>query len=373
VSSEDLKTMTVYTARTLSLCLFASAAIHADQVTLKNGDRVTGSIVKSDGKTLVISTPDIKTADKKPKESGEVTVAWDQVVAIETSAPVFIAIGNDKPVSATLATRDGRVEVESGGARRQVALADISALRDAAEQREYERLLSPRWLDLWQGSFTLGFAGTQGNAEAFTAAAAFKAARITRSDKTTVYLNAIRASAEINNVSETTAQAVRGGWSYGKNISSRFFVNVFNDYEYDRFQNLDLRFVLGGGLGYIAWQVEERGRLDILAGVAYNREKFSPPRPQEPFTRNSAEAYFGDDFTYTLNDRVALYQNFRVFPNLSDGGEYRINFDAGANTKLTRWLTWNVGLSDRFLSNPVPGRLQNDLLYTTGIGITFAR
>jgi hypothetical protein len=49
-----------------------------------------------------------------------------------------------------------------------------------------------------------------------------------------------------------------------------------------------------------------------------------------------------------------------------------MNFDIGANTRLFRWLTWNLAVSDRFLSNPVPGRQKNDLLYTTGVGISFA-
>ena len=33
-----------------------SSALLADQVTLKNGDRFTGKVVKSDGKTLVLHT-----------------------------------------------------------------------------------------------------------------------------------------------------------------------------------------------------------------------------------------------------------------------------------------------------------------------------
>ena len=37
------------------------------------------------------------------------------------------------------------------------------------------------------------------------------------------------------------------------------------------------------------------------------------------------------------------------------------------------WLTWNLSLSDRYLSNPVPGRKTNDFLYTTGLGIAFAQ
>ena len=41
----------------LMMLLGLSTAVLADQVTLKNGDRLTGTVVKSDGKTLVCCTP----------------------------------------------------------------------------------------------------------------------------------------------------------------------------------------------------------------------------------------------------------------------------------------------------------------------------
>ncbi len=50
-----------------------------------------------------------------------------------------------------------------------------------------------------------------------------------------------------------------------------------------------------------------------------------------------------------------------------------MNFDAGASTQLTKWLNWNIAISDRFLNLPVAGRKKNDFLYTTGFGINFAR
>jgi hypothetical protein len=62
-----------------------------------------------------------------------------------------------------------------------------------------------------------------------------------------------------------------------------------------------------------------------------------------------------------------------MFNNLSDTGTYRVNGDLGLSTKIAKWLTWNLALSDRYLSNPAPGRKTNDFLYTTGLGITFAR
>ncbi len=51
---------------------------------------------------------------------------------------------------------------------------------------------------------------------------------------------------------------------------------------------------------------------------------------------------------------------------------FRQNFDAGLSAKLTKWLTWNASISDRYLSNPVAAK-KNDLLYTTGLGFTFTR
>jgi hypothetical protein len=62
-----------------------------------------------------------------------------------------------------------------------------------------------------------------------------------------------------------------------------------------------------------------------------------------------------------------------MFPNLTDTGEYRVNFDLGAVTTIKKWLGWQVTASDRFLSNPLFGRQRNDLLLSTGLRLSFAR
>jgi len=62
-----------------------------------------------------------------------------------------------------------------------------------------------------------------------------------------------------------------------------------------------------------------------------------------------------------------------MFNNLSETGEFRINFDAGTVTALTKWLSFQVTYSDRYLSNPVGDRKNNDVLFTTGLRINFAR
>jgi hypothetical protein len=58
---------------------------------------------------------------------------------------------------------------------------------------------------------------------------------------------------------------------------------------------------------------------------------------------------------------------------LSESGEYRLQFDTALVTQLYRWIGWQISLSDRFLSNPIPGVRKNDLLLTTGLRFNVGR
>ncbi len=279
---------------------------------------------------------------------------------------------DESTMKGTLATSGATVQVVAAGQTQSVAPADITAIRNADEQKTYLRLLKPGILDVWTITGNLGIAATAGNAKTFSFTLPINAVRSTNHDKTTAYFNLVRASAVVNNVSSSTANAVRGGWAYSRNLRPLLFWNFFNDYEYDRFQTLDLRIVLGSGFGYGLWKTE-RGRFDVVGGFGWNRESFDPARPRLPFVRNSGELFWGDDWAYKLNGKTSLTQSYRMFHNLTQSGEYRQNFDFGLNTKLTKWLTWSGAFSDRYLSNPAPGRKRNDVLLSTGFGFTFHR
>lgn len=332
----------------------------ADEVTLKNGDRITGTVVRKEGNTLVL----------KADALGTLNVPWDQVVEMRADKPLHLVLADGRTLEGTpVLSQD---EIRIAGTRAALSRTEVVTIRNEQEQAAYERTLHPSWTRLWTGMVTVGLAGAQGNAQTRTFTAGWNADRTTNTDKTSLHLSAVKASAVIGGVSAGTAQAVRGGWAYNRSVQSRLFVNTFNDYEYDRFQALDLRFVLGGGIGCGVWK-GERSKLDLIGGGAYNHEKFSPPAPAIAFSRDSAEAYWGDDYAWKLREGTTFVQSFRMFHNLSEAGAWRMNFDAGTSVRLLRWLSWNLNLSNRYLSNQVPGRKKNDLLYSTGLGISFSR
>lgn len=333
------------------------AMLFADQVTLKNGDTITGAILKKDGGKLTI----------KSEFLGEVTMPWAAVAAIKSNEAVVVALSNGKVLSGPVRSEGNDIRVTTPGGVTSSPLAEVAAIRGETEQKKYERLVSPGWLDLWAGYFDLGLALARGNARISTLTSSFNAVRATRSDKTLLYYNQIYSTALVGGTSAATAQAIRGGVSYDHNLRPRLFLNGLNYYDYDKFQNLDLRFAAGGGLGFHAIK-GERTLLDVLGGADYTRESFT-----NNLNRNSAEAYWGDDWSYKLSGKTSVNQSYRMFNNLTRTGEYRINFDLGSSTTLKKWLSWQLTASDRFLSNPVLGRQRNDLLVTTGLRLSFSR
>jgi len=154
--------------------LFASCAAWADQIVMKDGDRVTGSIVKKDGATVTIES----------KNFGLVTVKWDDIATIRTDEALNVVLPEERTVKGNLQTRDGRIEVAAEGAPQVVAPADIVALRNAKEQQSYERLLHPGLLDLWVISGSLNIAGSKGNAQTSTLTTPINFVRASRTSRT---------------------------------------------------------------------------------------------------------------------------------------------------------------------------------------------
>jgi hypothetical protein len=329
----------------------------ADQVLLSNGDTITGAIVKKDGAKLTI----------KSEFLGEVSMPWSAVKSIKSDAELVVVLPGGETVKGKLSTSGDALQVAAPTGAKSAPLTGVTAVRDAAEQHAWERLQHPGLLELWTGNYDMGLALARGNARTDTLTNAVTASRITTKDKITLYFNQIYASARVNGVSSDTANAVRGGWAYNRQVSPRFFVDTLNDYEHDAFQNLDLRFVAGGGFGWNAIK-KENTRFDISAGGDYDRDNFS-----DNTHRNSAEVNYGDTLFYKASASTTVTQAFRLFNNLSRSGEYRMNFDLGTVTAIKKWLGWHVTASDRFLSNPAFGRQRNDILLSTGFRLTFAR
>jgi putative salt-induced outer membrane protein len=355
---------------------FAAGACRADQVTLKNGDRLTGKIVSGDGKTLLL----------KSDFAGDVTIQWDAITAIESADNINITLKDGTRLAGKVTTQDGKFVI-AGAPAATPAKESIVAVRNNAEQHAFdaaaERMAHPKFTYFWRGMFDTGLALTRGNSETANFTLAAKAIRETPRDKLTVYGDYIFANNSSIPPTVTTANALDAGLRGDLNLTPRLFVFALTDFQTNELQHLDLRSVFGGGFGYHVIKTPN-STLDVFAGITYDRDSFGSypitnPAPPPPLitipskVANSAEVVIGEEFDTKLSKRSSLTERFSFYPNLSHTGDYRFQLDTNIATQISSWLSWQVTLSDRYISYPPVTLKANDLLLSTGLRVTWGK
>jgi putative salt-induced outer membrane protein YdiY len=339
----------------IALIIFFNLLVFADQVTLKNGDRLTGTILKSDGKTLVVQTD----------YAGELSLKWEAVQAIDSKENLHLQLQNGQTVAGPVTGSDGKLQVSTPRGAVEASISDVKALRSDAEETAYENSLHPGLFQEWKSGLNLGFALTRGNSETKNLSIGFVATRQTLHDKLGAYANSVYSSNDAPGaVPSTTANTAGGGFRYDHDLRKRLFAFVAADFFSDALQGLNIRAVEGGGLGFHAIK-NDRTALDFLGGANYTHESYTA------FTRNFAALTIGESWTQKLGKSTALLQDLNFFPDLNDMGEYRATFDFGTVTKLTHRLGWQNSFSDIYVTNPPAGKRKNDLVLTTGLNVSF--
>ena len=217
---------------------------------------------------------------------------------------------------------------------------------------------------MWAGTFDTGVGLVRGNSDSTNFTFGLNAVRAAARDKILLYTNSAFSRSTADGITSTTAQTIAGGVRYDLNVSTKSFgfgtLDLFND----RFQDLDLRTVIGAGGGYHAVK-NKRTTFDVLFGGTFDREFFTT------FNRSSAEVLVGETLTRKFLATSSFNESVFFYPNMSSTGNYRSTISMGLVTKLTKILSWQTSFNDYYLSDPPPGKKTNDLLFSTGLRLTF--
>ena len=332
--------------------------LFADQVILKNGDRISGAVLRFDGKNVVM----------KSEFAGEVTIPWTAVTAITSTTPLSVGLKDGQVIVGTVQGSESKFEVATKDTGTVSAPRDtVVSIRSKEEQAAYdaqiERYRNPRLIDLWTGALDLGYAQSEGNAEAETFNLTANAARSTsRQDVGLFRFHFL----------ERPGPGNRRKVHHGQRQTRR-----------DRLQPEPQQ------EGVCLWVGGSRKRSVPVAGPALRpggRRRI--PRYQERHDgarstsrchaqsrilqhrpgSTTGEALLGEVFMHKFN-KITTFQIVLTSP----GSINRMNFDASLATSIRKWLSWQLAISDRYLSAPAPGHKDNDLLFTTGARLTFAK
>jgi len=115
----------------------------------------------------------------------------------------------------------------------------------------------------------------------------------------------------------------------------------------------------------------------LSLGASMDKEFFSAttttPAGSASLNQTYAEILIGEEFTHKFSKTFSMHENLVMYPNVSSVGNYRMNFDISAAASIKKWMAFQISASDRYLSDPLPGRKTNDILFTTGLHFIFAK
>jgi putative salt-induced outer membrane protein YdiY len=344
-----------------ALLSFSAAAAQADIVTLKNGDRVTGTFVNEKGGKLQLKSDIL----------GDLSIPVDKIASFSAEKPVAVIVKGQKPIEGQLELApSGEWQVTAAGKSQNIAAAGIDMIMVAADYEALENHNAKPWQD-WKGASTLGYSIQRGDQDTSNLAITVNAVRerpdapiFHRHFRTNFGLTTLLSKSTegtTNITSNTLTTSLREDYLFSPNN----FVFVIGGLDHNGSQGLYLRETFGGGYGRTLID-HSRVNFSVIAGVTYVHEKF--------FTGvndSTAAVLVGEKLGIQISKRVRLDHNLNFYPNLSNTGQYRFDTTTSLTAALSKRFSLNTSFIDLYLTNPAAGSHKNNVAFTTGVGYAF--
>jgi len=338
-------------------------------VTLKNGDRVTGTLVTIKGGTLQLKTDKL----------GNISIPMAQVATYSVEKPVAVIIKGQEAVRGMLElmpSGDWQVKATNGQVQ-TIAAAKVDVIMPYEDYQKVEQ--TPELWQAWKGTASLGYSLQNGNQETNTLTTSITAARErpatpifeahwrTNFDFTILFSDAEQKSPTppYTITSTVSSRTLTSDLRQDYLFSADNFVFVFGQLNHVSTQDLYLQQTYGGGIGRDLVK-NARTTFSVLGGPTYVQEKFIHPG----LLTRTAELLVGETLGEQFSKRLRLDHYLHFYPDLIHGGQYRFDTSAVLSFKLTNKLFVNVNLIDLYLTNPPTGE-KNNITFSTGIGYSF--
>jgi len=294
----------------------------ADEICMKNGDRITGTVVSAKEGKLTLET----------SYAGNITIKMEEIESIETESTLTLRFQEDETVlKGKLTTEDGKLQLLP------CTEADATCI-------PMQRIRTINLPDtLWSGSVCLGGTHQAGNTERLSVSFGAEATR--RSLKGRFSLSFLYNYAEEDN--ELTTRNTYGTLKEDYFFTDKFYGLLSIEALQDKFKDLNLRTVVGPGLGYQVWEDDAKSLL-FEAGVAYYSENRIDAEDDEWLT-----ARLATNISYKLAPWITVSDSFIWYPQLETFGEYTLRNEAAMVTSL--YGSWSLRLANLWERDSNPG------------------
>lgn len=330
--------------------VFAGGIAHADEIKLKNGDTLSGTILQFHAGEALIQT----------SYAGDVSVKTEEIIGLKTTKPVYLELSTGPTYVGVLAdspSKKTRVITKNGV--KMFYPHDVFLLRALMPDEEQQAKFNQPMV--WDHRLELGAQIRTGNSDTQDGQVIY-GSRMTAHK--VALSNALAASVGWASGTRTTQQVIgesRLDWSHTERFYSFYSFNG----QHDLLKNLFLRAREEAGVGYKFIKTSEtllQG--DVGVGLLEDVLRYSND-DIDPL------GHAGFMFTQKIGKRLEFGLKSVLLPDFSDFKHILSESEAWLITPLSEHLMFKMSALDRFDSKPPLGTKKNDISIRTGIVIVF--
>lgn len=308
---------------------------------LRNGDRVSGEIVRLERGRLLVRTP----------YAGEVRIDWREVGTLSTDQPIYVTVDEVNRVQATFGQSDAGSATLTGGDWLESGPLPLN--RITAMTREPEPPVKVT------GRINVGASATSGNTD--TEKLHADAEVIARSVKNRFTIGGAVNKAEDSGV-ETESNWI-AYLKYDHFISRKWYAYSNADMESDDFKDIKLRTTLGIGAGYQFLETPATN-VSVEGGVNYVNTDFEVAADESyPAGRLASKLDH-----YLFGSKTQFFHRNEGFFALDDSENVFVRTQTGLRWPVIERLAATAQYNVDWDANPAPGRSRTDrtILFTLG-------
>ncbi|MCF5142606.1 DUF481 domain-containing protein [Pseudomonas sp. WS 5532] len=322
----------------LSLCA------SADNVMLKNGDRVSGDIILMEGANLVLST----------NYGGDITISKDQIQTLESKQPLMVKqVGQLQGTVESIQTGpQGNVRVGVGVG---LSLVDLNNI---------DQIMKPQpnlTAAIWKGNIDLALHAEKAKAESENVELAAQTSFVSGSWRHSATAHVREDDAEVASTANWSAE-----YSVDRFLTDNWLWEGGFNYKKDQFEDLITRRKIGTGPGYQFWD-DQLGKLTIVALL--NRMRFG-------YSDGSSSTFYftsarWDFKRYLVGKKFEFFTSGELGRPLSDIAYYAYDSELGLRYSVTEWASLNLKYEHAVVAGKSDNSNLDSARYTAGFGVNW--
>ncbi len=328
----------------LAILVINFGSVMADEVQLKNGDRISGQVVIMEDDKLIFKTP----------YAGKITIIWKEVSNLRTEQPVEVVLSDKTTLRGiTRPGEEGQMEMETKQIAEAVSfmIAQVESINKPPEPAVKIKTRANAGLNVSKGNT---------DTEAYHIDAEF----IARTAK-----NRYTVGAEYNRKEddgEKTADNFLGCLEYDHFRTKKWYLNNTASFEKDDLKDLNLRTTIGLGAGYQFFETPLTN-LSVEAGAAYVDEDYDVKEDREYTAGRWALNYD----RYLIKKIVQFFHAHEGFVSLENSEDIFVRTKTGLRFPLYRHFRGTIQYDLDWDNCPSVSAGRYDYRYMFTLGIEY--